>query len=857
MDKNYNNGKQDEKTENNRLVGAPGGICCSIFIKRTLIPSINKAKELLLRNQTEGTEMDHVGQTLIDSFSWFWECFIASSGGTLESTPLSNDTQIMLDKVRRSVSLAASPPRNFSKEERRRHIIRSLALNADLSKSLLRLREELIYDYSVNAHPKYRGHTIHEWMCTEANKAERIESENSEELKSGDAEADRVNSVPTLPSGSISRLIRQLELPDGLSRHCPEVIATHTPDSVKHEEGSRCNADFVVVFGTDNTASKSQDVEIPNEGATPSFLRRFVCAPMSKRAKESCMNGMNTSDLVPPTLESYAYVPTLGDRQFQHVTDSTRRTIDGWEVSLVNFMMPSSKNDNVSDDGFLYGVSLILNCNTDKISDEVTIEFFNEKEHKITWSQENDKPKLSIFIDAKVDTFNDILRQMSLSEIIKKQRETAGSNSSACITLGITLVSHQNVIPSMRKTLSRLFGDVSCVDETHSSRGIAAPFASILESFRSKEEIEVPLLTSLLNPYLDFGWKSLSMPSVSKQKQTFETSAIEALVESITPIPLALLFITALLEQKIVFTSRRRSNLVSMTVALRQLLKPLEWPHLFVPLVPDGLANDLIQYPAPFILGIPFTPDSMNLLKSIPENVTIVDVDVGRVILTKNFSTHFDTQGTSEEKKATTASLRSQVLHLAETLGGVIGSKQSDRLWACDSPHVDSIELILRKGEAVQNVTRDFLRELLAGSGSCCFWIEEERAAPSSSTTSEEDASKKTTKIEHNVLFDEDRFYHLKRLRSDGMYIPLFNDEDFFPASTTKTPTTSTSTSANTVDNKANSHAEQMQISSKLDTQSTYSLSLDHFDLIIDTFLRGQLLSSHLSSRRKETMSFW
>ncbi len=389
-------------------------------------------------------------------------------------------------------------------------------------------------------------------------------------------------------------------------------------------------------------------------------------------------------------------------------------SIDGWEISLVNFVMPSSKNDNISEDGFLYGVSLILNCNTEKVSDEVTIEFFNEKDHKITWSQENDKPKLSIFIDSKVDAFNQSLQQMSLSEIIKKQRETC-SNPSACITLGITLVSHQNAIPSMRKSLSRLFGDVSSVDVSQSSRGIAAPFASILESFRSKEETQIPLLTSLLNPYLDFGWKSLSMPSLSEQKESFETSAIEALVESIPPIPLALLFITALLEQKIVFTSRRRSNLVSMTVALRRLLKPLEWSHLFVPLVPDGLANDLVQYPAPFILGIPFTPESMNLLKSIPENVTIVDVDVGRVILTKNFSTHFDTQGTNEERKATTAALRTQVLHLAETLGGVIGSKQSDRLWACDSPHIDSTELVSKKGEAVQNVTRCFLRELLAG----------------------------------------------------------------------------------------------------------------------------------------------
>ncbi len=326
LDKNYNNNKQDDLNENKRLIGAAGGICCSIFIKRTLIPSINKAKELLLKNQVGGDEMDKVGQALIDSFSWFWECFIASSGGSLESTPLSNDTQIMLDKVRRSVSLAASPPRNFSKEERRRHIIRSLALNTDLSKSLLRLREELIYDYSVNAHPKYRGHTIHEWMCTEANKAEHMESDSSDKLKTDVDVVDENSSIPPLPSGCISRLIRQLELPDGLSRHRPEVITVPPPASTKHEDGSRSNADFVVIFGTDNTAKKRGDVEIPNEVATQPFLRRFACAPVSKRAKANCNSGLSADNLVPPTLESYAHVPILGERQFQHVTDSTRRT---------------------------------------------------------------------------------------------------------------------------------------------------------------------------------------------------------------------------------------------------------------------------------------------------------------------------------------------------------------------------------------------------------------------------------------------------------------------------------------------------------------------------------------------------
>ncbi len=133
----------------------------------------------------------------------------------------------------------------------------------------------------------------------------------------------------------------------------------------------------------------------------------------------------------------------------------------------------------------------------------------------------------------------------------------------------------------------------------------------------------------------------------------------------------------------------------------------------------------------------------------------------------------------------------------------------------------------------------------MKGSGSCCFWIEEERAS-STSPPEEGDLNANTT-TEYNVLFDEDRFYYLKRLRSNGMYIPLFNDDDFSPC---------TSSFPDAACSSAVAGAASV-LMSKLDTQSTYSLSMDHFNLVIDTFLRGQLLSSHLSSRSKETMSFW
>jgi len=833
LDKNYDKNKHSSDNDNKRVTGASGGICCAMYIKRVLTPSLKKAKDMILQNKSA----EDMSKTLINSFETFWECFIAPSGGMLDFSPLSNDTQVILDKVRRYVLLAASPPKNFSVDERRRHIVRSLSLNTDLEKSLNCLKEELIYDYSVNSHPKYRGHTIHEWMCAEVNKAAHNFSNDAE--SASESETIQPMSIPVLPSGSISRLFRRLELPDGLSRHRPIRSVVRTPVEPPQSDPLNCNADFAIVFGTKASSRTATDSVTPNalSSLMQSNLRRYACVPLSKEAKENS-DGLDVHEMLPATLESYAFVPLQRKRQFGHLMDSSRFTMDGFEVSLIDFIMPCNMNsDNPSDDGHLYGVSLVINSSTDLATDELTIELVNEKgdgnqqlENKILWSQENGKIKISISVDAEVHKFNELLCKIKPCPKVEREEDSVPNKSFH--TVGIIFVAYQNVIPAMRISLGRFFSKISGVGSS-SSQGVATPLANILNVFQN-DEASKSVLASLVKPYIQPHTSSKLM-SPNYQKELYEVSAMEALVESLPPIPLALLFITALLEQKIVFASRRRSCLISTAVALKRLLRPFKWTHLFVPLVPAALANDLVQYPAPFILGIPTdTVGSIGLLKSIPDDVTLVDLDVGRVILSKNISTDFDIQLSHEEERASATALRSQMLHLAETLGNVLGSDESSILWKCDSPVVDSVctkPISTRiKAEAVQNAIHLFLKELLTGFNTCCFWIEE-------ATTQEHGNIDK----ECNVLFDEDRFFELKRLRSDGNYQPLFHNDDF-------------------IYSNSSSRDEQDEDSQyeiyKLDSDNSYSLNLDHFNLIIETFLRGQAMSCYLSSRKKETMSF-
>ena len=84
------------------------------------------------------------------------------------------------------------------------------------------------------------------------------------------------------------------------------------------------------------------------------------------------------------------------------------------------------------------------------------------------------------------------------------------------------------------------------------------------------------------------------------------------------------------------------------------------------------------------------------------------------------------------------------------------------------------------------------------------------------------------------MLFDEDRFFHIKNLRAQGQYLPLF---------TGQTP----------LERK---HANE-DIDGPISTEAGLALSLDDFDLILETFLRCQSMSTFVSSRPKKRMAYF
>ena len=831
-----------EKAE--RVLGAAGGLCCAVFIKTRLHRIIEMSRPLVDTSLSTNFHSEDFS-ALITAFDFLWEVFVSPDGGAVSTLPHSNETDDSLGVVRRMLEDAASLDKTA---------LSPFLVDSKLQLALDRLAGDLVYDYAVNTYPKFKEHKFHEWLCTEVT--------NGSSLKQDNMEA----SIPPMLEGSVKRLLRKAELPTGLSAHKPTRQVTKIQegnggsvepvcDAKTESRGAQSsgfnemstypNAQIAVVFGTDDGLDAER---VPNPAMDHYDIRRYVVQAVEL---EGLASKSVTTCRIPPTLESYATVPLLRRTPFSKVADQARVSADGWEVSLVDFMIPSADSSGV-ENAALFGVSLVfqrkdlvgidvtnnqlpsmkLIFDSDSVGNpetpakQNTEEVVYDKDSGETieigafaspisffFSEEAgaDEPlqdsECTIKVSTDTPTFNRRLGSGSWLARIERHRATLVKKPS--VTIGVALVSSQNVIFAMRNTLSRLLIDFKKASGPNYSTLKCTPLVEILGNF-SHQDVEKYSLKCILEPYLRFGSRPWIERPLRNQKAEYDLAAGQQLVESLPHIPLGLLFVAMLLEQKIIISSSRRSSLLAAMTGVIQLLQPLKWAHLLVPLAPVALARDLLQYPAPFIIGLPSEdPGNMTLLNNLPDDVTLVDLDVGRVILAPTIAYDEALLRESEDRVTAGGALRSQILYLAQSLGVLFGSKLRARTWCSDSPLsvVVPKQIELKSDfEVLKEVCQAFVTELLAGASSCCYWIEEAKlvAAPISGD------------LECTVLFDEDRFFNVKNFRALHGSVSLFGSK----------------------------------------AAADFAMSLDDFDLIIECFLRCQSMSTFISSRKKTEMAF-
>lgn len=859
-----------------RMVGAAGGLCCYLYIGRHVIPALQAFQEERKQQSDKPEILTSGGQALVEVIGQLWQLHVSPGVGALEHTWKSKETKECLESLRsilRAVrKTVLSSLSGHEGEKRTLQFALGFADTTNLIQVLKELSSLLVYDYAINSHSKFREDQFHELMCNELIKAKKDRVKHEDTV----AKKDSVSALPDLPYGCIKRLLRKVDLPVGVSPHKP-MHSSSDDDGVKVKDtpASYPNADCAVVFGSSVGADLS--VKMMSPAMDESDIRRYTCQDITIEGGLKLPESFE-EEMIPPTLESYAVLPPTRTTGFSEITGNVSISSDGWEVTMVNFMIPKADDGSSEEkDRSLYGVSLVFQRSSTarfhprRVSQTQLVSETRE-EKKTELDSDNSAAPPMIDEDGKFpspltfettaddhwQTFNRSINSTEETPIFNEHlREKAwidrvlqdeSRDQDVPATVGVALVSRRNVVIAMRQTLWMLLRDFSRMPEDKDSSErprkhviTCGSLVDLLGNF-AHQDVEGKALRCILEPYIRAASSPWIERPLSAQREEFERLAGQQLITCLPPIPLALLFVAAVLEQKIVLSSSRRSILFSATEALKGLLKPLGWCHLLVPLVPSALAKDLVHYPAPFILGMPSEdPGVVEIMNNLPMDVTLVDLDVGRVILCPEFS--FDSTGFSvpadQSPAQTMTELRSQVLYLAQILGSHFGAKLFRDAWSCDSPSM-TLQKAIRKDEAdydiLRNVCRNFIDELLsgksvacfcaltffflsfvgltspivfcfvAGVSSSCFWVEEEA-----------DSSRKCHAPEPTVLFDEDRFFHIKRWREEQGYEPLLEESD------------------------AHMHR-------------SLALSTDGFNLVLETFVRCQSMNRFLSSQPKAKM---
>lgn len=738
------------------------GLAAACYIKRTTTDDDNEQQ-----------------QPLATYYQHLWDVYLNPVGGTLAAfhNKMTSDASVALGNAREQVLSTLSKCDKDHVEKNKEA----------LKQSLLTLANELIYEYAANVYPRFKMDRLHDLLFREVVAKDDI--------------------VPTFNKGCIARLLRSAKFPRSISSHRPHRIAVSTSTAEQLTAANsqmNCNAEFAVVFGSDLVKTGREN--------SPT-IRRFSAAQVGAIVQqlENIANGaprVQSVEELPATLEDYAaFNPGLFMKRAMRNSQRVCTSDDGWEVYLSNFTVPNGSVDHPTN--CLYGVSLVLHRSR---SPAIVHEGNDPEELAAPQENSTSSPMFQAIAVEGAERYLTFDIVHKVDQIFKEapspsRRHRRGPWSKDFFeggkTVGISLIANSNVIPAMRQSLSDFFKGLSSWEQ---NGACVAGLADLLGSFSSPSSAESAMdLPTVLRPYIESGSKEWIHRPMSEQAALFEDQCICHILECLSPTAFCLAFLTVLLEQKVVFVSSRRSTLLSATTAFSKLLAPLEWPHLTVPIVPSNLAVDLIQYPAPFLIGLCSKEKDNQDIFNFPKDVTVIELDLGRVMLGDNYASSGDSKGASAE-------LRLQVIYLAEELGACLGSILSPEVWRCEDPFYvcnndEKEKSAVNVSGTVRTLCQEFITELTEGVDSCCMWIEE----------GDSDMNQ-----EGIVLFDEDRFFHLKDLRSK----------------------------------KRNASLLAGELSSS-EVTSKFAIGLDDFDLILETFLRGQAMSVFISGREKKSMTYW
>lgn len=137
---------------------------------------------------------------------------------------------------------------------------------------------------------------------------------------------------------------------------------------------------------------------------------------------------------------------------------------------------------------------------------------------------------------------------------------------------------------------------------------------------------KISIMTSTYSSFFN-GFHELQRPDDENYHSDID---LEPLFTTLSPNQLLPLFTSILEERRIIFSGSNIRQLTLCVMALVELLYPLKWQHIFIPVLPMKLI-DYVCAPMPFIIGI---HSSMlpKVLKMPTENIIFINLDSREMI---------------------------------------------------------------------------------------------------------------------------------------------------------------------------------------------------------------------------------
>lgn len=292
-----------------RVENAANEIFAAICIKTRVLPLLSKAAE------QNNEESEGISGKILSALEQLWEFFLAAGVGE------TNEVEEHCNIFRETIETVGC---DGKLDKSNACLVVKRLVDDGIANKMSLLAEELIYDYAVRIHSRFRGHKVHEWMCQELTKNPSNKGQDADTLKESEnndpkssamsisANNGNAVSVPTLPVDCIKRLLRKADLPTGVSSHKPSRLAKQLfeSDLVQNDvDGQKeslqdSNADYAVIFGT---AFGEDELDVGNFAIAHqdnNNMRRYACQSVQLEGTDD--DGVPSDFVVPTTLESYA-----------------------------------------------------------------------------------------------------------------------------------------------------------------------------------------------------------------------------------------------------------------------------------------------------------------------------------------------------------------------------------------------------------------------------------------------------------------------------------------------------------------------------------------------------------------------